>query len=160
MLLRSTGELPVIGQSCAGDTQFSTARIALMHEKMTKAGEILREAEKPLTEHVGYESDKFRSPQLRGHRAMPIPLDYERRFPLWVDASTAMGSAADPFTTAEIQELGIAERLLLEMETRVIRTIELQRTTGELGDVWLLTDLLTLSRLWLFGLYESLRTYR
>jgi hypothetical protein len=90
-----------------------------------------------------------------------IPTQYKSRLPLWIAMSHRFGSRDDPFTTVEIQQLGFAERLLLDMEARAIAVARDQREKDELGkEPFLINDLVLHSRFWLFGLYETLRTYR
>ncbi len=94
---------------------------------------------------------------MEGH----VPTLWNDRLPLWVAVSHKFGSMYDPFIALEIQQLGLAERLLLDLEQRAIKIFVQQQATNEVGtDPYALSELVAHSRLWIFGIYETLRTFR
>lgn len=86
---------------------------------------------------------------------------WQLRHKLWIEASHKLALRDDPFICLEIQNLGMAERLLLAWEQRAVTEIARQQRGGAPNDETLMVnDLLAISRLWIFGLYETLRTYK
>ena len=77
-----------------------------------------------------------------------IPSAYGLRKRLWINSSLWLGVNERPYAALAIQNLGYAERLLLEME---LRLTERNR---------LLPECSAHSALWIFGLYEVLRLPR
>jgi hypothetical protein len=96
---------------------------------------------------------------------MTIPTSAALRLRLWTNASFKLGGWSGNLATSKaIQDLGYVEARLLQIEERLPAVFARQRRqTGEVQFVpedLLLNEGMALSRLWLFGLYESIRTYR
>ncbi len=90
-----------------------------------------------------------------------------KRSKAWTDASYAT-YGADPYNVTDVQQLGRAERRLLAWEEQCKRTFE-QRSQPDyksrsiLEEQYeddLLNDLMSFSKLWVFGLYEIMRTIK
>lgn len=81
----------------------------------------------------------------------------------WVSASHKLaGWAGDTHLIQDIQDLGWVEATLLQIEGQLPNILARQhsgKATVDAEDL-LLGRALGLSRLWLFGLYEAVRTYR
>lgn len=96
---------------------------------------------------------------------MMIPTSAAARAPLWVNASYKLGRGTGGLaTTLAIQDLGRVEVRLLEIEEQLPAIIvrQQQRPSGSplVPEDLLLSEAQALSRLWLFGLYESVRIYK
>ncbi|MDP2376421.1 hypothetical protein [Reyranella sp.] len=84
---------------------------------------------------------------------------------LWTSASYKLaGWAGDMGLILDIQSLGWVEVSLLHMESRLPAIAERQQSRPDeaesLADELLPNEVMALSRLWLLGLYESVRTYK
>ncbi len=82
---------------------------------------------------------------------------WPNRMALWVEVGSRLAISQDPFIEIELQSLGSSERLLLQMERDASNTCANINTYDELDK---LSDLVAISRLWIFGLYETIRTFR
>jgi hypothetical protein len=95
---------------------------------------------------------------------MHVPREdlFERR-KLWVTASHKLaGWAGDAALVRDIQDLGWVEFRLLQIEERLPGIVQRQQQGQPeiAAEDLLLNEAMAMSRLWLFGLYESMRTYR
>jgi len=87
-----------------------------------------------------------------------IPSEFSQRKRLWVYSSLWLTHVDCPYASLSVQTLGYAERLLLDMETRLAA---LAREVGRKRERdLLLSECSAHSILWVFGLYEILRTVR
>jgi hypothetical protein len=89
---------------------------------------------------------------------MTIPSDYRRRKRLWINASLWLSSSKRPTVATSIQNLGYAERFLLELEAGMA-SMASDQSMKKRRD-WLLMECSAHSELWMLGLYEVLRTIR
>jgi hypothetical protein len=87
-----------------------------------------------------------------------IPSAYGLRKRLWINSSLWLGVNERPYAALAIQNLGYAERLLLEMELRL--TAIAMDPTARKERNRLLPECSAHSALWIFGLYEVLRLPR
>lgn len=90
--------------------------------------------------------------------AVAIPSDYRRRKHLWINASLWLFSNERPTVASSIQHLGYAERILLELEAEIARLASDQLMKNRRDR--LLMECSAHSELWIFGLYEVLRTIK
>lgn len=88
----------------------------------------------------------------------PIPADFDQRRRLWIYASLWLNSTECPYASLSVQTLGYAERLILNMERRLAALVK--DHAGKKARDWLLSECSAHSVLWVFGLYEILRTVR
>ncbi len=100
-----------------------------------------------------------------GSTTTTISTNLNDRLRLWTDASYKLsGWAGDFALVMDIQDLGRAEVHLLRIEERLPAIIKRQRALTDeapfVADDMLPNEVMALSRLWLFGLYESMRTYK
>lgn len=87
-----------------------------------------------------------------------IPIDYQKRKRLWINASLWLASNERPTIASSIQNLGYAERILLGLEAEIAnlasdQSIKRRRDRG-------LMECSAHSELWILGLYEVLRTLK
>jgi hypothetical protein len=87
-----------------------------------------------------------------------IPLAFSQRKRLWVYSSLWLTHVDCPYASLSVQTLGYAERLLLEMEGKLAALATDTKAKKE-RDL-LLSECSAHSVLWVFGLYEILRTVR
>lgn len=87
-----------------------------------------------------------------------VPVDFKHRKRLWIYSSLWLNSAESPFASMSIQTLGYAERMLLDMETRL--SVLAKSPDAKRERDLLLSECSAHSVLWIFGLYEVLRTLR
>ena len=87
-----------------------------------------------------------------------ISIDYRKRKRLWINASLRLGSNERPTVASSIQNLGYAERILLELEAE-IANLASDHSMKRRRD-WLLMECSAHSELWILGLYEVLRTLK
>ncbi|WP_024342597.1 hypothetical protein [Bradyrhizobium japonicum] len=87
-----------------------------------------------------------------------IPLAFSQRKRLWVYSSLWLNHVDCPYASLSVQTLGYAERLLLEMEAK-LAALALDGKVKKERDL-LLSECSAHSVLWVFGLYEILRTLR
>lgn len=90
--------------------------------------------------------------------AIEIPIDFEHRRRLWIYASLWLNDAATPYAGLSLQPLGYAERLILDMESK-LAVLAKDPACKKARDL-LLSECSAHSVLWVFGLYEVLRTIR
>lgn len=90
--------------------------------------------------------------------ADPVPSDFNQRRRLWIYASLWLNGMECPYASLSLQTLGYAERLILDMERRLAELAKdhASKTARDL----LLSECSAHSVLWVFGLYEVLRTIR
>lgn len=86
-----------------------------------------------------------------------VPRRHAERMPLWVCSSQKFGLPADAFIMLAIQQLGHSERPLLVMESELAHAQYIEPTFS-IEHSLKLTECSALSRYWVFGLYEMLRT--
>lgn len=104
-----------------------------------------------------------------------VPASTAERLPLWVGAAhklagraaAATGERGGPLlitSALSIQDLGYVEASIMEIESRLPAAFSRQAQAGEGWEVTaedlLPNQAIALSRLWVFGLYEAVRTYR
>lgn len=82
------------------------------------------------------------------------PEDYEHRLPLWIKCSERLVNNDDPYIPLSVENLGRAEKMLLNMEAKL--TTESQKPVRDT----LLMECSAHSIMWIFGLYEVLRKIR
>jgi hypothetical protein len=87
-----------------------------------------------------------------------IPLAFSQRKHLWVYSSLWLTHVDCPYASLSVQTLGYAERLLLEMEAELAELVPDTKAKKERD--FLLSECSAHSMLWVFGLYEILRTLR
>lgn len=87
-----------------------------------------------------------------------IPIDYRKRKRLWINASLCLVSNERPTVASSIQNLGYAERILLELEAE-IANLASDQSMKRRRDCRLM-ECSAHSELWILGLYEVLRTLR
>jgi hypothetical protein len=87
-----------------------------------------------------------------------IPSEFSQRKRLWVYSSLWLTHVDCPYASLSVQTLGYAERLLLDMEIKLAALAS--DTTGKKERDLLLCECSAHSVLWVFGLYEILRTVR
>ncbi|MGY8681266.1 hypothetical protein Q2941_26260 [Bradyrhizobium sp. UFLA05-153] len=90
--------------------------------------------------------------------ANPIPADFDQRRKLWIYASLWLNDTEAPYASLSLQTLGYAERLILDMEGR-LAVLAKDHASKKARD-FLLSECSAHSVLWVFGLYEVLRTVR
>ncbi len=83
-----------------------------------------------------------------------IPAEFEKRLPLWTKCSERLLCERDPYIPLSVENLGVAERMLLQMEAG------LKSESRKLVRDGLLLECSAHSILWVFGLYEVLRKVR
>ena len=83
-----------------------------------------------------------------------IPAEFENRWPVWIECAKRLLCDGDPYIPQSIENLGIAERMLLQMET------DLKSESRKQVRDALLSECSAHSILWVFGLYEVLRKVR
>lgn len=83
-----------------------------------------------------------------------IPTEFQKRQPLWNRCSERLLCNGDPYIPLSVENLGIAERMLLQMEA------DLKSETRKPVRDALLSECSAHSILWVFGLYEVLRKVR
>jgi hypothetical protein len=88
----------------------------------------------------------------------PMPADFNGRKRLWIYSSLWLNPDMCPYASLSLQTLGYAERLLLDMEMELVRLANDHSLKKE-RDL-LLSECSAHSVLWIFGLYEVLRTVR
>lgn len=93
-----------------------------------------------------------------GAATRPIPPDYGSRKRLWVNSSVWLNTAERPYASLSVQTLGYAERILLEMEERLAVTAGIPALKKRRDHT--LMECSAHSVLWIFGLYEVLRTIK
>ena len=86
------------------------------------------------------------------------PIDYRSRKHLWIDASLWLSCSERPTVAFSIQNLGFAERVLLELEADLARLASDPSMKRNRDRV--LMECSAHSELWGLGLYEALRTIR
>jgi len=87
-----------------------------------------------------------------------IPIDYRGRKRLWINASLWLASNKRPTVASSIQNLGYAERILLELEAEIANLASVHSLKRRRD--WLLMECSAHSELWILGLYEVLRTLK
>jgi len=87
-----------------------------------------------------------------------VPLAFSQRKRLWVNSSLWLNHVDCPYASLSVQTLGYAERLLLEMEAKLAALVS--DTKAKKQRDLLLSECSAHSVLWVFGLYEILRTVR
>lgn len=87
-----------------------------------------------------------------------ISLAFSQRKRLWVYSSQWLNHGDCPYASLSVQTLGYAERLLLDMEARLVELARDNKAKKE-RDL-LLSECSAHSVLWVFGLYEIVRTVR
>jgi hypothetical protein len=87
-----------------------------------------------------------------------IPPEFSRRKRLWIYSSLWLTHVGCPYASLSVQTLGYAERLLLEMEAKLAALAH--DLGGKKERDLLLAECSAHSVLWVFGLYEILRTVR
>jgi hypothetical protein len=87
-----------------------------------------------------------------------IPPEFSRRKRLWIYSSLWLTHVDCPYASLSVQTLGYAERLLLEMEAKLAALAH--DVGGKKERDLLLAECSAHSVLWVFGLYEILRTVR
>ncbi len=87
-----------------------------------------------------------------------VPLAFSQRKRLWVYSSLWLNHVDCPYASLSVQTLGYAERLLLEMEAKLAALVS--DTKAKKQRDLLLSECSAHSVLWVFGLYEILRTVR
>jgi hypothetical protein len=96
----------------------------------------------------------------RPHAALSraVPTEFSRRKRFWIYSSLWLTHVDCPYASLSVQTLGYAERLLLEMESKLAALARdvAQKKERDL----LLSECSAHSVLWVFGLYEILRTVR
>lgn len=96
---------------------------------------------------------------------MITQIEMVQRATLWRDASYRLGGWAGDFAmVGELQDLGRVEVHILRIEELLPPIFARQQSQPEgspfLPEDMLLSEAVALSRLWLFGLFETLRTHR
>jgi hypothetical protein len=87
-----------------------------------------------------------------------VPPEFSRRKRLWIYSSLWLTHVDCPYASLSVQTLGYAERLLLDMEANLAAlACDVERKKE--CDL-LLSECSAHSVLWVFGLYEILRTVR
>ena len=86
-----------------------------------------------------------------------IPIDYRTRKRLWINASLWLARER-PTVASSIQNLGYAERILLELEAEIANLASDQSMKRRRD--WRLMECSAHSELWILGLYEVLRTLK
>jgi hypothetical protein len=86
------------------------------------------------------------------NRLPSVPTDYASRKVLWIRSGQWLSANEGPFLTLSVQDLGYAERCLLEMEQRIAGSA-LARAERET----LIMECAAHSKLWILGLYEIVR---
>ena len=87
-----------------------------------------------------------------------VPSDYGQRKKLWVNSSLWLGINERPYVSLAVQGLGYAERMLLDMEKRLVEMIA--RAEPRNARDRLLSECSSHSVLWVFGLYEVIRVVK
>jgi hypothetical protein len=87
-----------------------------------------------------------------------VPPEFSKRKRLWIYSSLWLNHVDCPYASLSVQTLGYAERMLLEMEARLALLARDAHAKKE-RDL-LLSECSAHSVLWVFGLYEVLRTIR
>lgn len=88
-------------------------------------------------------------------------MDLEERLRKWITISNKFGDRADPFVWLEVQSLGHVDKHLIPLEEQAAEVFLRQAETTEIGEEpFLPTLVVSLGRLWVLGLYETLRTFR
>ncbi|MCE3232522.1 MAG: hypothetical protein K0R98_779 [Rickettsiaceae bacterium] len=89
-----------------------------------------------------------------------------QRIPKWVKASSLFVIEDDISIEIEIQKLGQCEVLILDMESKIEEAI-LSHTSGHTGlhkhqieNIYLDAQINGFSQYWIYGLYETLRTFK
>jgi hypothetical protein len=90
--------------------------------------------------------------------AAAIPIGYRKRKRLWINASLWLASNERPTVASSIQNLGYAERILLELEAE-IANLASDHSMKRRRDC-ALSECSAHSELWILGLYEVLRTLK
>lgn len=90
--------------------------------------------------------------------ATAIPADYRKRKRLWINASLRLASNERATVASSIQNLGYAERILLELEAE-IANLSFDYSMKKRRD-WRLMECSAHSELWILGLNEVLRTIK
>jgi hypothetical protein len=85
-----------------------------------------------------------------------VPSEYSKRKRLWINSS--LWFIECPYASLSVQTLGYAERLLLDMEARL--AVMVGDGSPKSDRDRLLSECSAHSVLWVFGLYEVLRTIR
>jgi hypothetical protein len=88
-----------------------------------------------------------------------IPSAYRKRKRLWINSSVWLNAAECPYASLSVQTLGYAERMLLEMEARLAAMAGSPARKKKERDR-ILMECSAHSALWIFGLYEVLRTVK
>lgn len=91
--------------------------------------------------------------------AQKIPTDYKSRQPLWTKSSFSLGCNDDPFIMLSVQNLGYAEKILLQMETTLAQNLGTTENEKIVQGL-LITECSAHSILWIYGLYEAIRNVR
>ena len=89
---------------------------------------------------------------------LTVPSEYRNRKRLWINSSLWLGVNEVFYAALSIQNLGYAERMLLEMETR-LRVLASDHAGRKERDR-ILMECSAHSGLWVFGLYEVLRVLK
>lgn len=84
-----------------------------------------------------------------------IPIEYAKRKRLWVNSSVWLGTNERAYVSLSIQGLGYAERMLLDMESRLAEMVAVAAPRKDRE--WLLLECSAHSALWVLGLYEAVR---
>jgi hypothetical protein len=87
-----------------------------------------------------------------------VPIEYQKRKRLWINSSLWLGVNELFYAALSIQNLGYAERALLEMEAR-LRTPAHDHAPRKERD-FMRMECSAHSSLWVFGLYEVLRVIK
>jgi hypothetical protein len=87
-----------------------------------------------------------------------VPSEYPKRKRLWINSSLWLNHIECPYASLSVQTLGYAERLLLDMEARL--AVMVGDGSPKPDRDCLLSECSAHSVLWVFGLYEVLRTVR
>jgi hypothetical protein len=89
---------------------------------------------------------------------LTVPIEYKKRKRLWINSSLWLGVNELFFVALSIQNLGYAERALLEMEERLRTSFNAQAPRKERD--FLHMECAAHSSLWVLGLYEVLRVLK
>lgn len=89
---------------------------------------------------------------------LAVPTAFKLRKRLWIYSSLWLNAPQCPYASLSLQTLGYAERMLLDMEAELARLAK-DHLSKKKRDL-LLSECSAHSVLWIFGLYEVLRTIR
>src|SRR5271157_5402897 len=91
-------------------------------------------------------------------RLSSVPIDYASRKELWIRSALWLNFNEGPFIALSVQDLGYAERWLLEMEERIASVANAGGSSAEHEN--LIMECSAHSKLWILGLYEIVRLVR